>query len=91
MRMKIPISILLFSYYLITAQVFRKLNQLDSAFYYFQKSYDISEKNNYGYGKAESLLQMGAVSILQKKYDDAEKYLLTGIKQAEAIGYLQYA
>jgi two-component system NarL family sensor kinase len=75
------------SYYLIAAQVFRKLNSLDSAFHYFQKSYNLSEKNNYGYGKAESLLQMGAVSILQKKYKDAENYLLNGIKLAEAIGY----
>jgi signal transduction histidine kinase len=32
---------------------------------------------------------MGAVSILQKKYDDAEKYLLNGIKQAETIGYFE--
>jgi two-component system NarL family sensor kinase len=78
---------ILFSYYLIAAQVFRKLNNFDSAIYYFQKSYDVSEKNNYGYGKAESLLQMGGVSIQQKKYSDAETFLLNGLKQAESIGY----
>lgn len=78
---------ILFSYYLITAQVFRKLNQLDSAMYYFQKSYDVSEKNNYGYGKAESLVQLGGVSIQQKKYTEAENYLLNGMKQAKSIGY----
>ena len=79
---------ILFSYYVIAAQVFRKLNNFDSAIYYFQKSYDVSEKNNYGYGKAESLLQMGGVSILQKKYSDAETFLLNGLKQAEGIGYV---
>ncbi len=79
---------ILFSYYLIAAQVFRKLNNFDSAIYYFQKSYDVSEKNNYGYGKAESLLQLGGVSIQQKKYSDAETFLLKGLKQAEDIGYV---
>jgi len=78
---------ILFSYYLIAAQVFNRLNNLDSAVYYFQKSYSVSEKNNYGYGKAESLLQLGAVSILQKKYGEAENYLVNGIKHAESIGY----
>ncbi len=78
---------IVFSYYLIAAQVFRKLNNFDSAAHYFQKSYSVSEKNNYAYGKAESLLQLGAVSILQKKYSEAESYLLNGIKQAESIGY----
>jgi len=78
---------MLFSYYAITAQVFRSLNDLDSAFYYFQKAYAVSEKNKYSYGKAESLLQLGAVSILTNKYSDAESYLLNGIKQAESIGY----
>ena len=78
---------ILVTYYLISAQVFRKINQLDSAQFYFQECYNVSEKYNYGYGKAESLLQMGAVSILQKKYNEAERYLLPGIKQAEEIHY----
>jgi two-component system NarL family sensor kinase len=76
---------ILFSYYLITAQVFRQLNQFDSAFYYFEKCFDASEKNNYSYGKAESQLQMGAVAILQKKYPLAEEYLNAGIKEAEIL------
>ena len=78
---------ILFSYYLIAAQVFNRLNNFDSAAYYFQKGYSVSEKNNYGYGKAESLLQLGAVLISQKKYTEAEDYLLKGVKQAESIGY----
>ncbi len=78
---------ILFSYYLIAAQVFNRLGNFDSAAYYFQKSYSVSEKSNYGYGKAESLLQLGAVLISQKKYTEAEGYLLKGVKQAESIGY----
>ncbi|HLP74029.1 MAG TPA: sensor histidine kinase [Bacteroidales bacterium] len=78
---------MIFTYYLISAQVFSKLNQLDSAIYYLEKSYDVSEKNNYSYGKAESLIQLGAVSIQQKKYDSAERYLLNGMKNAKSIGY----
>jgi len=78
---------ILFSYYLITAEVFKKLNQLDSAFQYFQKSFTLSVKNNYNYGKAESLLQMGGISIQQKKNLEAEKYLIDGIKLAEEIHY----
>jgi signal transduction histidine kinase len=78
---------IIFSYYLVTAQVFRKLNQLDSSFYYFQKSFEVSKKYNYSYGKAESQLQMGAIAILQKKYQEAEQYLLTGIEEAKAINY----
>ena len=79
---------ILVTYYLISAQVFRKVSQLDSAQFYFQKCYNVSEKYSYGFGMTESLLQMGAISIMQKKYDVAEKQLLKGIKQAEAIHYL---
>jgi two-component system, NarL family, sensor kinase len=78
---------IIFSYYLVTAQVFRKMNQLDSSFHYFQKSFEVSKKYGYSYGKAESQLQMGAIAILQKKYPEAEKYLLTGIEEAKAINY----
>ena len=78
---------IIFSYYLVSAQVFRKMNQLDSSFYYFQKSFEVSKKYNYSYGKAESQLQMGAVAILQKKYSEAEKYLLSGIEDAKIINY----
>jgi signal transduction histidine kinase len=77
----------MFSFYIITAQTFRKLNQLDSAFYYFEKCYKLSEKYNYNFGKAEAQLQMGAVSILQKNYSRAETFLKAGIKEAEAINY----
>lgn len=80
-------SDILFSYYLVSAQVFKILNQLDSSFYFFNKSYEVSKKYNYAYGKAEAQLQMGAVAILQKKYKDAEKYLLSGIEEAKAINY----
>lgn len=78
---------ILFSYYLISAQVFRNLDQLDSSFYYFKKSYDVSNKYNYAYGKAEAQLQMGSIAILQKKNEEAEKYLLSGIEEARAINY----
>lgn len=78
---------ILFSYYLISAQVFKIMDRLDSAHYFFQRSYDLSKKYNYNYGKAESQLQLGAVSILQKNYPQAEKYLLSGIKEAKAINY----
>ena len=76
------------SYYLITAQVFRKLNQFDSAVFYFKKCYTVSETYNYSYGKAESQLQLGGISIQQGKYGEAEKYLLKGIGLADSIGYL---
>ena len=77
----------IFSYYLITADVFKKLNQYDSAFYFFQKNLEVSKKYNYSYGIAESQLQMGAIAILQKKYIEAEKYLLAGIEDAKAVNY----
>jgi len=78
---------ILFSYYVVAADVFKRLNQLDSAFQYFQKCYTVSVKNNYNFGKAESLLQMGGILIQQKKYLEAENYLLEGIKLAEEIHY----
>jgi two-component system NarL family sensor kinase len=78
---------IIFSYYLITAQIFKKLNQLDTAFYYFQKSFEVSKKYNYSYGKAEARLQLGAIAILQKRYKVAEDYLLAGIEDAKAINY----
>ncbi|MBK7560174.1 MAG: hypothetical protein IPI68_01325 [Chitinophagaceae bacterium] len=77
----------IFSYYLIYAQVFKSFKQLDSSFYYFQKCFEESKKYNYSYGKAEAQLQMGAIAILQKKYDEAENYLLAGIAEAKAINY----
>ncbi len=79
---------IIFSYYLVTAQVFKKMNQLDSSFYYFQKSFEVSKKYNYSYGKAEAQLQMGANAILRKQYKEAENYLLSGIEAARAINYL---
>ena len=78
---------IIFSYYLVSAQVFRKINQLDSSFYYFKKCFEVSNKYNYSYGKAESQTQMGAIAMLQKKYTDAEKYLLSGIEEAKAVKY----
>ncbi|MBO9636090.1 MAG: hypothetical protein J7578_23505 [Chitinophagaceae bacterium] len=78
---------ILLSYYLISAQVFKKLEQLDSAFYFFQKAYNISTTYNYSYGKAESELQMGAIAIMKKNYAEAEKYLLSGIKEAKSVNY----
>ena len=76
---------MLFSYYLVSGDVFKKNNQHDSALYYFTKSLEISNRSNYSYGKAESQLQMGAIAIMQKNYDDAEKYLSAGIKEAQSI------
>ncbi len=73
------------TYYLVAAQVYRKLNLLDSSFYYFKQSLEVSKKYNYSYGKAESQVQMGAISILQKKYGEAEKFLIPGIAEAEAV------
>ncbi|MGB3155694.1 MAG: tetratricopeptide repeat protein, partial [Chitinophagaceae bacterium] len=52
----------IFSYYLIYAQVFKSFKQLDSSFYYFQKCFEESKKYNYSYGKAEAQLQMGAIA-----------------------------
>jgi two-component system NarL family sensor kinase len=78
---------MLFSFNLISGQVFRINDQLDSAFYFFHKGLEFSNTYTYNYGKAESKLQLGAVSILQKKYPQAEKYLLTGIEEAKAINY----
>jgi two-component system NarL family sensor kinase len=78
---------IIFTYYVITAQVFRKLGQLDSAAYYFKKCYTVSEAYNYSYGKAEAQLQLGGVLIMQKKYADAENNLLKGIQLADSIGY----
>ena len=75
------------SYYLIRAQVFRQLEQFDSAEFYFKKCYSVSEEYSYSYGKAESQLQLGGVSIQQKKYAEAEKYLQGGIRLADSIGY----
>jgi len=78
---------ILFSYHLVLAQVFKNMDQLDSAFNSFQKCLEISKKYNYSYGKAESQLQIGAIAIMQKKYKEAETYLLAGIEEAKAINY----
>ena len=75
------------SYYLVRAQVYRQLEQFDSAEFYFKKCYSVAETYNYSYGKAESQLQLGGVSIQQKKYAEAEKYLQGGIRLADSIGY----
>jgi two-component system NarL family sensor kinase len=76
---------ILVTYFLISAQVYRKMNELDSAFYYFQRCFDVSMEYNYGFGKAESQIEMGAISIMQKRYPRAEEYLLKGVREAEAM------
>ena len=78
---------LIFSYYMVSGDVFKKLNQYDSAFYFFKQSFEVSKKYNYSYGVAEAQLQMGAIAILQKKYTAAEQYLLQGLKDAKTINY----
>lgn len=75
----------MFSYYMVTAQVYRKLEIYDSAYAYFEKSYTLSGLYNYSYGKAEAQLQMGAVSILQKNYQRAESLIKSGIQEAESV------
>lgn len=75
------------AYYLVSAQVRKKMGLADSAFYFFNKAYSVSNAYNYGYGKAESQLQMGAIATVQKKYAEAEQYLLAGIDEAKAINY----
>lgn len=75
------------TYYLIRAQVFRQMEKFDSAAFYFKKCYAVSVQYNYSYGKAEAQLQLGGVSIQQKKYAEAEKYLQGGIRLADSIGY----
>jgi two-component system NarL family sensor kinase len=76
-----------FSFFLVTAQTFNKLKQLDSAAYFFKKAYEVSATYNYNYGKAESQLQLGGILVQQKKYGEAENYLLNGIRLADSIGY----
>ena len=76
---------MLFTHYAVSAQVFKKLNQLDSAFYFLQQGLDASKKYNYTYGKAESQMQMGAIALMQKKYLLAEQYLQAGIKDAISL------
>lgn len=78
---------LMASYYLVAAQVHKNEDQPDSAFYFFNRVYEVSKKYNYVYGKAESQIQMGAIAIIQKKYREAETFLLQGIKEAKAINY----
>jgi two-component system NarL family sensor kinase len=74
-----------FSYYLVAGQVFKKLNRMDSAFYFFRKGLDVSNEYNYSYGKAAAQLELGAIAIMKKEYPDAEKYLLSGIEEAKAL------
>ena len=76
---------ILFSHFGVSAQVFKKLKQYDSAFYFLQQAFEASKKYNYGYGIAESQLQLGAIAIMQKNYPVAEQYLMAGIKDAIAI------
>ena len=73
------------TYYLVAAQVHKKLNQLDSAHYYFEQCLDVSKKYNFSFGKAESQIEMGAIAILEKKYGDAEKYLTAGVDEAKRM------
>ena len=73
------------TYYLIAAQIYKNMGQLDSSFYFFDQCLKASEKYNHSYGKAESQIQMGAILILQKEYGDAEKFLLAGVQEAKAM------
>ena len=52
---------IIFSYYLISAQVFKKMNQLDSSFYYFQKSFE-AQYSSYPYAAH------GLISCLENTY-----------------------
>ncbi|MBX6379292.1 MAG: tetratricopeptide repeat protein [Thermoflavifilum aggregans] len=80
-----PIALL--NYYLIRGSIFLQLNQLDSSFQSFKKAYDLSQ-NQSAFGRYQSLLQMGNVRRKEKKFDEAEKYLLEALEGINKTGEL---
>ncbi|WP_169924824.1 tetratricopeptide repeat-containing sensor histidine kinase [Thermoflavifilum aggregans] len=80
-----PIALL--NYYLIRGSIFLQLNKLDSSFQSFKKAYDLSQ-NQSAFGRYQSLLQMGNVRRKEKKFDEAEKYLLEALEGINKTGEL---
>lgn len=77
----------LLTYYLVRGAIFFQLNQLDSSFQSFKKAYDLSQ-NKSVFTRYQSLLQMGNVRRKEKKFDEAEKYLLEALEGINKTGEL---
>ncbi|MBK6283050.1 MAG: tetratricopeptide repeat protein [Draconibacterium sp.] len=74
-------------YYLVRAQAYEGLAQYDSSVFYFNKAYNISKANNYAWGMTEPLFRMGNAYMKLGKREEAEEFLLKGVKLADENGF----
>lgn len=74
-------------YYLARAEAFNGLTQYDSSAFYFNKAYHISKANNNAWGMTEPLFRMGNAYMKLGKINEAEEFLLKGVKLAEENGF----
>jgi signal transduction histidine kinase len=77
-------------YYLIRAQAFDGLTQYDSSIFYFNKAYIITKANNDNWGITEPLFRMGNAYMKLGKVEEAEEYLLKGVKLAEENDFIVF-
>ncbi|MCO6497811.1 MAG: hypothetical protein J5I50_09135 [Chitinophagaceae bacterium] len=76
------------SFFLISGSVNAKLKNYNEAYSEFKKAYDFAEASQHTFSKYQSLLQMGNVRTLQKRYGEAEKILLEADAAIQKTGEL---
>jgi two-component system, NarL family, sensor kinase len=72
-----------FTFHLFIAVSFQNLNLNDSAFYYYERAYEMANSYQSKWNMIEPLLQMGNIKAKQKDYINAETLLKEGIRYAE--------
>lgn len=78
------------NYFLLKANTLQNINEYDSAVYYYQKCYGLASEIGSRWNMTEPLMQIGYVYLQQKRYNEAEKYLIMGIQIAEADSILYF-
>ncbi|HRQ48995.1 MAG TPA: hypothetical protein PLR74_00560, partial [Agriterribacter sp.] len=76
------------NFYLLYAVACQMNGQMACAKEYFQKCYDAAVRYSYKYGLAESQLQLGTIMVGERKFKEAENFLLNGIREAKELGYI---
>jgi serine phosphatase RsbU (regulator of sigma subunit) len=67
------------------ATIYKKQNRLDEAITCFEKALEIRRKNKHAQGIATTLIEIGEVLILQKKFDQVLNYLIEAKEACELV------
>ncbi|HOE57403.1 MAG TPA: sensor histidine kinase, partial [Bacillota bacterium] len=77
-----------FGYHLVAGGVYSNVGRYEEAYDEFKIAYEFADANGLTFSKYQSLMQMGNIRRLQKRFAEAEKILLDASSAVEQTGEL---